>query len=829
MREKFLIVDGNNLAYRAYYAMPFLTSPKGTNTGAVFGFFNMLIKAIEDNKPEYVAVAFDFSKHTFRTKLYEEYKGTRKETPPELREQFPIIKDLLKKLKISIFEQDGIEADDIIGTLSKKADTTHNLILSGDRDLLQLIDKFTDVLLTKHGSVATKTMTISSLNEEMHLTPSQIVDLKSLMGDASDNIPGVKGVGPKTAQNLIETYGTLKNVYNNIEDIKGVLKEKLISDRDTAFLSYKLAQIKTDCEISFDLQNCKLHFPFDSSIKEEFKNLGFGMFLKRNIYSEIKEVEENSVKQELQSYETLENLSVDKFFAFNFNNTFEISTNKNNLYTLKENFDFFSDNIDTNQAIIKLKNILENNDIIKLTSDLKPELHLFDKLGIKVQNVFDLKLGAYLIGGSKNITSSADTYFELYNDIIEKLKSLDLEKLYYKIEMPLLYVLFDMEKAGFKISVNELQDLSNKYSEELKYLEDKIKELAGTQFNIKSPKQLAEILFDKLGLKVSNIHKKNSTNIDVLNELAEEHPIVPLIIRYRKIQKLQSTYIEPYLEIVKDSGDIIHTIFNQTLTATGRLSSSEPNLQNIPVRDEEGKALRKLFVSRFENGSIISADYNQIELRLLAHYSGDEKLVKAYRENKDIHTLTASEVFGIPESEVNAVLRRNAKAVNFGIIYGISDFGLSQNTNLSRKEAKQYIEKYFQTYPKVKEYMDNNVKFARENGYIKTIMGRIRRIPEINSNVYQTRQFGERVAMNMPLQGSASDIIKMAMIKVEKSLKNLNSKLVLQIHDELIVDAYPGEEDKVKQILKECMENVVELKVPLPVDINIGKTWFDCK
>ena len=831
MKDKFLIVDGNSLAYRAYYAMPFLTSPEGTNTGAVFGFFNMLLKAIEDNTPNYIAVAFDFSKHTFRTEIFKDYKGTRQETPPELREQFPIIKELLKKLKIAVFEMENIEADDIIGTLAKSSKTTKNLILSGDRDLLQLIDTNTEVLLTKHGTTSTKSMTLESLKEEMHITPSQVVDLKALMGDNSDNIPGVKGVGPKTAQDLIEAYGTLENVYKHIDELKGSLKEKLIKDKEMAFLSYTLAKIKTDVELDFKLENLKLHYPFDVSIKEDFKRFGFGMFLKRNIYAEVKEVEEKSQSKniEIDSLEILENLKLSNTFAFNFNGNIEFSTNSDTIYSLKKNFDLFSKNIETNDVILKLKNVLEDDSILKLTSDLKQELHLLKNLGIEVKNVFDLKLGAYLIGGSKNITTSTNTYFELYNDIKEKLISLDLEKLYYNIELPLLYVLYDMESAGFKINSKELLELSDKYTKELSELENSIQELAGEQFNVKSPKQLASILFDKLGLKAKFFHKKNSTNIDVLNELISEHPIVPLIIRYRKIQKLHSTYIEPYIELVKNSGDIIHTVFNQTLTATGRLSSSEPNLQNIPVRDDEGKLLRKLFISRFDGGNIISADYNQIELRLLAHYSGDEKLVNAYKENKDIHTLTASQVFGVPESEVTPIQRRSAKAVNFGIIYGISDFGLSQNANLSRKEAKLYIEKYFATYPSVKEYMDSNVKFARENGYIKTIMGRIRRIPEINSNVYQTRQFGERVAMNMPLQGSASDIIKMAMIKVEEALKNLKSKLILQIHDELIVDTCPGEESTVKQILKDCMENVVTLKVPLPVDINVGKTWFDCK
>ena len=833
MKDKFLLVDGNSLAYRAYYAMPFLTSPDGENTGAIFGFLNMLIKTIEDYDPKYVAVAFDFSKKTFRNEIFKDYKGTRQETPPELKEQFPKIKELLKKMNIKIYEFEGIEADDILGTLSKATKQTHNYILSGDRDLLQLINSNTEILLTKHGTSDVKLMNIDSLQSEMNLTPSQIVDLKSLMGDTSDNIPGVKGIGPKTAQSLIDEFGNLDNIYKNIDNIKLSLKNKLVENKDDAFMSYKLAEIKTDCDIKFNLNDCKLFFPFNVSIKDIFKKYGFNSLLKRNIFTEV-ELEENDnktngVKTEIKYLKEIDDLKINNKFAFNFNNDFLFANNEENIYFLNKKIDFFSSNIDVNEAILKLKNIFEEENILKITSDLKSQLHIFEKLNIKLNNVFDLKLGAYLIGGSKNILQDVNNYFNLYDMIVNKLKQLNMENLYYNIEFPLLFVLYKMEKNGFKINYEELKNLNDKYIEEIKLLDEKIQEFAGEDFNVKSPKQVAHILFDKLKLKA--LSKKQSTNIDVLNDLVDEHPIIPLLIRFRKIQKLQSTYIEPFLDIVKENGDIIHTIFNQTLTATGRLSSSEPNLQNIPVRDEEGKVLRRLFISRFENGNVLSADYNQIELRLLAHYSDDDKLIKAYKENKDIHTLTASQVFGVPECDVTPLQRRRAKAVNFGIIYGISDFGLSQNINLSRKEAKEYIEKYFQTYPAVKKYMDDNVSFAKENGYIKTIMGRIRNIPEINSNVYQTRQFGERVAMNMPLQGSASDIIKMAMIKVDNMINNmqLKSKLVLQIHDELIVDVYPGEEDKIKKLLKDCMENVIELKVPLPVDINIGKTWFDCK
>ena len=831
--EKLLIIDGNSLAYRAFYAMPFLSSPDGTNTGAIFGFMNMFIKAIEDNSPNYVAVAFDFSKHTFRTKLFDEYKGTRKETPPELRSQFPLLKNLLKKMNVKVFEQEGVEADDIIGTISKKTNL-ETYILSGDKDLLQLINDKTSVLLTRKGITDTQKFTPETLKREMNLLPSQIIDLKSLKGDASDNIPGVKGVGDKSAKMLIEKFGTLENIYKNIEspEISKSLKAKLLEHRAMAELSYKLATIKIDCDIDFKLEDCKLDFPFNSSVKELFRKYNFPSLLRKNIFqTEDKlKVEESEIEEfELSSLDQLNNFKPENMFAFNFITKLEFAGSKKISYKLKEKYDLFSVNIDLKDVLLKLKSIFEDEGIFKITNDLKSHLHLFEKFGINLKGkVFDLKLGAYLIGGSTNITAKAGEYFELYEDISGKIKELDLENLYQQIELPLVYVLFEMEKDGFKLDTTELENLSNIYQKELGELENQIQHLAGESFNVRSPKQVFHILFDKL--KLAEAGKKQSTNIEVLNELASLHPIVPLLIRHRKLQKLNSTYIEPYREIVK-CGDIIHTIFNQTLTATGRLSSSEPNLQNIPVRDEQGKLLRKLFISRFQNGKIMSADYNQIELRLLAHYSEDEVLISAYKDGKDIHTLTASQIFGVPIEEVSSSQRRNAKAVNFGIIYGISDFGLAQNVNISVKEAKAYIDKYFENYPSVKRFMQSNVEFAKQNGFIRTMLNRIRKIPELNSPMYQTRQFGERIAMNMPLQGSASDIIKIAMIKVQKALKDssLQSRLVLQIHDELIVDVMAGEEEKVKQILKDCMENVVSLKVPLPVEISSGRTWFDCK
>lgn len=491
----------------------------------------------------------------------------------------------------------------------------------------------------------------------------------------------------------------------------------------------------------------------------------------------------------------------------------------------------FSNNLDIQQCITILKPYFENENIKKIVSDLKSHKHILSGFNVDIKgDVFDLKLASYLIGGSGVKDIQVGNYFSLKQEFIQLLEKNNMVFLYKQIEIPLVNVLFDMEKAGFKVDIDELNRLSEKYDLELQTLTKEIYELAGEEFNINSPKQLADILFEKLGLTCVN-NKKSSTGVEFLTQIEEEHKIISSVLRYRKIQKLKSTYIDPYKKIVNSKNSVIHTVFNQMLTSTGRLSSSEPNLQNIPIRDDEGKGLRKIFVSRFENGLIVSADYNQIELRLLAHCSGDERLIDAFNNNKDIHCLTASQIFGVSEEEVIPEQRRDAKAVNFGIIYGISDFGLSQNVGIARKSAKAYINKYFNTYPKVKEFMDNNVKMAKQNGQIGTIFNRIRKIPEINSSVYSKRMFGERVAMNMPLQGSASDIIKIAMINVNKAFKeqNLKSKLVLQIHDELIVDAESSEIDIVKNILKKCMEDVIKLKVPLVVEITSGKTWMDCK
>ena len=848
--NKFLIIDGNSLIYRAYYALPFLSNSKGQYTGAIFGFLNMFTKVLEEYNPTHVVVAFDFAHKTFRNDIFKDYKGTRKPTPPELVSQFPILKKILKAMGIVCLEQEGIEADDIIGTLSKIS-CDDIVILSGDRDVLQLIDNHTSVWLTKKGISEIYKVDLDVLLKDTGLEPVQIIDLKALMGDTSDNIPGVKGIGPKTATNLITIFKNIETLYESLQNtnlkslgISEGIKNKLISDKDNAFMSKQLATIKRDCSINVDFDTLKLNLPFSSACIELLREYDFNSLLKKQIFNgnntsfnneNLEKFDSNDKKQiiDIKNFDELSkiitNNSSCQNFAISIEKDLKFSFNSLITYHIKNEINFFDSSPSIEEALSLLKPFLENANINKIVLDLKNILHILDNYNVKLNgNIFDLRLATYLISGGKLNVDNTANFFDLKKEFIDLLASYNMTTLYSDIEIPLVYVLYDMEKQGFKLNVDELNRLSNLYEEELIQLTNKIYSIAGEVFNINSPKQLGEILFDKLNISTFN-NKKHSTGFDILSQIEDEHEIIPLILRYRKIQKLKSTYLDAYKNIILKNGDIIHTVFNQMLTSTGRLSSSEPNLQNIPVRDEEGRSLRKMFISRFDNGQIVGADYNQIELRLLAHFSGDKTLIEAFQNNKDIHKITASQIFGIKEEDVTQQQRRDAKAVNFGIIYGISDFGLSNNVGISRKSAKLYIEKYFEKYPNVRKYMDNNIEFAKKNGYISTIFNRRRKIPEINSNVHFKRMFGERVAMNMPLQGSASDIIKLAMIKVFNNFndKKLKSKLVLQIHDELIVDAHPDEIDLVKNILRESMENVIKLKVPLIVQIDSGKTWYD--
>lgn len=830
--NKLLIVDGNSLANRAFYALPFLSNHEGNPSGAVFGFANILIKLIQQENPSYILVAFDHARKTFRNNIYSEYKMQRKATPPELISQFPVIKEMLKTMNIKTFELGGIEADDIIGTVTKLY-KGEKIILSGDRDLLQLIDDETFVWLTKKGVTELDKVDEKRLLELFNLKPYQIIDLKGLMGDSSDNIPGVRGIGEKTALTLLEKYKNVDEIYNNIENISGKLKEKLLSDKEMAYISKQLATIKRDCEIDFNIEDCRYEFPFNEKTYQFFKQWDFSSLLKnQSLFSneEIIKISEKIEKIQLTN-EILKDIlqANNKIFCYDLKKLQFLFNDK--IYYLNANFDMFNPNLTVEEVCQDLKTIFENKNILKITMSAKEDKHKLAKLGIKLENFFDLTVARYVLeaGNKIDFEIPIQEYENYMKDYQKKIEENGLEFVYKEIEKPLIDILFDMEELGFKINEDKLDVISKEFKEKIDKLTKDIYFEAGEEFNINSPKQVAHILFEKLGIQAYN-NKKQSTSADVLDEL-RYIPIVDNILLYRKYFKLINTYINVYKNICSTNGSIIHTTFNQTLTSTGRLSSSEPNLQNIPTRDDEGKNLRKIFISKFENGEIISADYSQIELRLLADMSGEVGLIEAYKKGVDIHKITASQIFGVDIDKVTQNQRRDAKAINFGIIYGISDYGLSQNIKSSRKMAKDYIDSYFSRYPKVKEFMDNNVRFAKEHGFAKTKFGRIRKIPEISSSKYNLRSFGERVAMNMPLQGTASDIIKLAMIKVYKALKdeNLKSQLILQIHDELIIDTFPGEEDKVLKLVKENMENVVKLQVPLIASVSIGNNLYECK
>lgn len=832
--EKFIIVDGNSLANRAFYAMPYLSNRNKQPSGAVFGFANLIVKLIVEQRPTYFAVAFDHARKTFRNEMYEAYKAKRKETPQDLLDQFPTIKQMLNIMGIKTFEFVGYEADDIIGTLAKQTEI-EKILVSGDRDLLQLIDKKTSVWLTKKGVTDIEKYDENALFEKYGLKPEGIVELKSLMGDSSDNIPGVMGVGEKTALSLLHNYGDLEGVYNHIDEIGGKLQEKLLFGKESAFLSQKLARIKTDCQFDCSLESCKYIFPFTQKVRDFFEEWDFRSLVgRKDIFSEEVRAKNSDVKRTC-----LENLSQVKDLAQSCKNQFcidianmEFSLSATEVFYIKKEIDFFSPTIDLCDALKIFKSVFENSNIVKITNSSKSDIKLLNSLGIEFNNFFDIEIARYLLyaGLPKLPQAKVQDFIQLKDELQTKMDEEKVLNLYENLEIPLSKVLADMENEGFKLDESVLDELEEKYKSELETLTQKIYALAGEEFNINSPKQVANILFDKLGLKSFN-NKKQSTSFAVLDDIRWQHEIVEYLISYRKLSKIVSTYINVYKKICETSGSVIHTTLNQTLTSTGRLSSSEPNMQNIPTRDEEGRVLRKIFVSKYNNGRIISADYNQIELRLLAILAKEQSMLDAYRHGVDIHAKTASEIFGVPVEKVTKEERRDAKAVNFGIIYGISDFGLSQNIKTSRNKAKNYIQNYFSKYPQIKTFMDSNINYAKEHGFIRSFFGRIRHIPELSSSNYQVRKFGERVAMNMPLQGTASDVIKMAMIEVSKEIerRHFKSHIILQIHDELIVDSPAEEVDQMKEILKTTMESVCDFELPLVVSVSDGKNLFECK
>ncbi len=841
--EKFVVVDGNSLINRAFYGLPMLKSLSGEPCNAVYGFVNILLNLVLKEKPKYLVCVFDAGKHTFRHNMYAEYKGKRDHMPEDLASQLPVLKKLLSAMNIKTIEIPEIEADDIVGSISRRFDAEF-ILLSGDKDLLQLINKNTSVWLTQKGVSQVNKMDEEALMAQFELKPYQIIELKSIMGDSSDNIPGVPGIGQKGAMDLLKQFESLDNIYANLDKVPPRYLSKLEAGKDMAYLSHQLATIKLDVEIPFEIDECEIKLPFNDQVYLMMKDLDFkSMFTRKELFvSAPKEekpvvaIAENVPIKEIETqadFDEMFSCLGDSFALATDNFAVLLATDKTE-YCIYKTSDVFNANLQ------KIKQLLVGEKQ-KICFDTKELMHQFAEIDCEINNYFDVSVAIYIANELdaevkfedalklNNIVCENKAYplFKLKEIYINKLIKNGQLKLYSNMELPLVKVLFEMEQNGIKIDAQAIKDLSVAYHQELDALTDEIYALAGQAFNINSPKQLQSILFETLAIEYKG---KKGTSIEVLNDIKDKHPIVEKLIRYRKVSKLISTYLDGMLAFVAADGKI-HTTYMQRTTSTGRLSSREPNLQNLPIRDDEGRNLRKMFASSFENGTIISADYNQIELRLIANFSGDENMIADYLSGKDIHTATASKIFGVAESEVTSNMRRVAKSVNFGIIYGISAYGLSQNIGTTPKEAGAFINKYLEIYPKVKVYGDEQIALARQNGYVSTIMGRVRHIPDINSTNHTMRGFAERTAKNMPLQGSASDIIKIAMVNVYKRFKaeNIKSKLIIQIHDELVVDCHPDESEIVKQILKEEMEGVVSLRVPLIANVSEGKTLYDAK
>ena len=828
-KNSFILIDANSLANRAYFAMMNMKTTRGEPVGAVYGFATMLVKLIEDYEPKYIAAAFDVHAPTFRHKLSDAYKATRHGMPDELAVQMVEIKKLLDAMKIKRFELAGYEADDIIGTLATADVFTY--ILTGDRDSLQLVDDKTHALLTKKGITDILDVSPTVVPDVFGVPADRVIDFKALAGDSSDNIPGVAGIGDKTAADLIAKYGSLDGIYAHVDEITGARRDKLIAGKDSAYLSYELAKIVRNVPIEYSLDDCKLHFPFSAAVRELFSKYEFKSLLRRaelfgqdradNI--EINTAAETKTETVTLTPETLaalagKNSSEDVailFAADGMHVAFDGST------------DYFAPI--TNDLLSPFTSALCVDAIAPLfsrrvvTFDLKALLHTAAPTAIP--NADDVALMAYLLEYRLSPTTAAEL-FALREECERALDTRGMTKLYGDIELPLCRVLFDMESAGFVIDRNKLGEIETHFTELERQSANRILELSGKDFNLNSPKQLAKVLFEDLGIPYPG-KPPYSTKAEILQKLTGEHPIIDEILKYRFNSKLRSTFVDGLKKALR-ADDTVHTSFNQTATTTGRLSSTDPNLQNIPTRSAEGRLLRSLFIAR-DGNMLVDADYSQIELKLLAHFSGDPKMCAAFNGGMDIHTSTASEVFGVPIDEVTPSLRREAKAVNFGIVYGISNYGLSQNINIPTKRADEYIKRYFERFPAVKSYLDGLIDSAKRDGYAVTAFGRRRAIPELNAARYMDRKFGERVAMNMPLQGTAADIIKIAMINVHKALAGMKSRLILQVHDELIVDAAPDEVEQVKKILKTEMENAVSLSVPLDVDVSTGSNWMECK
>ena len=855
--KKLLILDSNSILNRAFYGVRYLSAKDGTPTNAIYGFLNILLKLIKEQEPDYICAAFDVKAPTFRHKQYEGYKAQRKPMPEGLAAQMPLAKDVLRAMGVTILEKEGYEADDIIGTVARLCEESEIscFIATGDKDDLQLASDKTKVILTvtKSGYNETIIYDDKAVKEKYHVTPTEFIDVKALMGDPSDNIPGVKGVGEKTAMSLIEKHHSIEYIYENIDGIglKGAMLQKMKDGREMAFMSKELATINRNTPIEFNAEEC---------VFDGFENNG-------ELYEILKRLELNSIikKLDLSGGDNVkENEDIFKDFSYQVGDKNMISGDKVTVV-----LDFDGDNISSaavgvgNNAVVlneqdDIKELLEDDSIAKVMFDVKEAIvKLNGRIDIK-NIVDDTAIAAYLVDPAKNEYTIEKLASEYFGTVIEKpeVKQLSLlddvetdrseylakcavalgvlnerigdkikengqEKLYQEVELPLVTVLAHLEINGF----------ADKLGEKIDALTNEIYMLAGEEFNINSPKQLGVILFEKLELKpVKKTKTGYATNADVLEKLRDKHPIVNFIMEYRQLAKLKSTYCDGLTAVVNPNTHRIHSVFTQTVTVTGRLSSTEPNLQNIPTRTELGREIRKMFVAK-DGYVLVDADYSQIELRVLAHIANDETMINAFRNNEDIHAVTASQVLGIPLEDVTKEQRSSAKAVNFGIVYGIGEFSLAQDLHISVKEAKAYIESYLEKYNGVRNYMESIKEQAKKDGYVKTMLNRIRYIPELKSPNYNIRQFGERVALNTPIQGTAADIIKLAMVRVDNRLINegLKSKLILQVHDELIVEAHKDEVDKVKQILSEEMQGAMELNVPLKVDMSTGHSWYDAK
>lgn len=882
MDKKLVIIDGNSIINRAFYALPEMNNKEGLKTNAVYGFTTMLFKIIDTYKPTHISVAFDRKTPTFRHIEFEDYKAGRKKMPDELKVQFEPLKELLDRFQINRLELDGYEADDIIGTVSKLGEENGYkvYIVTGDKDAIQLASDKTTTLITKKGIGEVEEYDFDEVIKRYEMTPNQFIDLKGLMGDKSDNIPGIPGVGEKTGIKLIKEYSSVEGIIENIENLKGSIKKKVEENKELAIKSKMLATIVRDVPIDINLDDLK-YGDFDpNSVVEYFRYLGFTSLISRVIEIDdkeklnfdnedynIKKLEdiERFIKEASNKKEVLiktvrkEGNILEKNILYIF-----VSTDGSNIYYIEE------DNISD------LKEILLSKEIKKFGYNLKDDYIALKSYDIKLENMyFDIAIAEYLIDSmsstsyecsaiamkyltkkvksteellgkgvkakkyqdlefeelSKHISQILSTVYNVNSIMESNLKEMDIDGLFYHIEMPLVEVLGDMEYEGIKVDKEKLNELGTEFKEIIKRLEKEIYDIAGEEFNINSPKQLGVILFEKLGLPVVKKTKTGySTNADVLEKLKNQSPIIDKITEYRQIVKLNSTYVEGLLNIINPISNRIHSSFNQTITTTGRISSTEPNLQNIPVKLEIGRNIRKVFIAD-ENCKLVDADYSQVELRVLAQMSQDENMIDAFKHNEDIHTKTASQVFDVDAKDVTSELRSAAKAINFGIVYGKSDFGLADDLNIPVKQAKEYIEGYFEKYDKIKNYMDQTIEKATEDGYVTTIFNRRRYIPEIKSSNFMERNRGKRFAMNAPIQGSAADIIKIAMVNVYKKLeeKNLKSKLILQVHDELIVEAIKEELDIVKSIVKDEMENAVLMDVHLDVDLNIGDSWYETK